>query len=197
MTRRLIPVIEVIAALLLCFRSTADVTKFTGNYGTWASAAGPHSTITFAEYQWQAITTQYSELGVLFTSDELNATEFDPVIYPEDGWGMDGNTIIELTFAEPIHAIGFHHPAYVGLVLWSGSSVTYDADFFGSTANRFGGITSTQPFDRVWMLPLNQDVGSVYLDNLYFSTIPAPGVAGCLAAALMAAGFDRRRRRPG
>ena len=185
-----------IAALGVCLSASADVTKFTGNYGAWASAAGPHSTITFAEFQYQAITTQYSDLGVLFTADELNSTLLSPPTFPEDGWGMDGNTIIELTFAEPIHAIGFHHPAYIGFVLWSGPNVSYTTEFFGTLQNRFGGITSDQPFDRVWMLPANQDVGSVYLDNLYFSTIPAPGVAACLASALVAGGFRCRRRRP-
>ncbi len=169
----------------------AGVTKYTIQFDPWAQAAGSYSTITFAEFGSTAITTQYAPLGVNFTGPDLNFS-YQSDNFPQDGWGLDGNSIIELTFDKPIHAIAFHFPASLLVNLWSGNQIFYTTEFAGSVNQRFGGLYSDEPFDRIWFRGDASGTGQAFLDNLYFSTIPTPGAGALLAIGLL--GGPRRRR---
>jgi hypothetical protein len=168
----------------------AGVTKYTIQFEPWAQAAGSYSTITFSEFQWTSITTQYAPLGVNFTGPDLNTT-FQSDAFPQDSWGLDGNSIIELTFDKPINAIAFHFPASLVVNLWSGGQIFHTSDFAGSINQKFGGLYSDQAFDRVWFRGGFSQTSQAYLDNLYFSTIPTPGALGLLGLW----GLRRARRR--
>ncbi len=178
--------------LLLCPAASAQITKFSGNFDPWAQAAGSYSTITFAEFGATPITTQYAPLGVNFTGSDLNNAYFSADNFPQDGWGLDGNSIIELTLDQPIHAMAWHFPATLFVNLWSGNQILY-SDFFGDSSGQdFAGLYSEQTFDRVWLRGGVAEFDQVFLDNLYFSTIPAPGATGLL---VMLGCLRRRRRR--
>ena len=68
---------------------------------------------------------------------------------------------------------------------------------FGGGSNKFGGFFGDVAFDRVvfkkatnpppWM-----GIDPVVLDNLYFTSVPAPGAATCLRWFLAIAGGKRR-----
>lgn len=171
--------------------SLAGVTKYTIQFEPWAQAAGSYSTITFAEFGSTAITTQYAPLGVSFTGPDLNFAYSQQTNFPQDGWGLDGNSIIELTFDKPINAIAFHFPASLVVNLWSGGQIFHTSDFAGSINQKFGGLYSDQPFDRVWFRGGFSEFDQAFLDNLYFSTIPTPGALGLLGLW----GLRRTRRR--
>jgi hypothetical protein len=168
----------------------AGVTKYTIQFDPWAEAAGSYSTITFAEFGSTAITNQYAPLGVNFTGPDLNFS-YQSDNFPQDGWGLDGNSIIELTFDKPINAIAFHFPASLVVNLWSGGQIFHTSDFAGSINQKFGGLYSDQAFDRVWFRGGFSQTSQAYLDNLYFSTIPTPGALGLLGLW----GLRRARRR--
>ncbi len=179
------------AFALISSPALASVTEFSIQFDPWAQAAGSYSTITFAEFGSTAITTQYAPLGVNFTGPDLNFAYFQQTNFPQDGWGLDGNSIIELTFDEPINAIAFHFPASLLVNLWSGNQIFYTTEFAGSVNQRFGGLYSDQPFDRIWFRGGVSETSQAFLDNLYFSTIPTPGALGLLGLW----GLRRARRR--
>ncbi len=164
---------------LISSPALASVTEYSIQFDPWAQAAGSYSTITFAEFGSTAITTQYAPLGVNFTGPDLNFS-YQSDNFPQDGWGLDGNSIIELTFDKPINAIAFHFPASLVVNLWSGGQIFHTSDFAGSINQKFGGLYSDQTFDRVWFRGGFSQTSQAYLDNLYFSTIPTPGAIALL-----------------
>jgi hypothetical protein len=161
------------------------------NKETWQSAAGPYSTMTFAEFgvptgTW--LTDQYSSLGVSFIdgSDQFyNSNNFI-----SDGWGLNGaldNTT--LVFDEPITTIAFDFPGGVTAKFYNQGALIYTSPLLGqSGVGNFAGLISTQPFDEVHLY----DLGLV-VDNIYFGPpIPAPGALSLLAIAAL---NPRKRRR--
>ncbi|MDZ4756203.1 MAG: hypothetical protein SGJ11_17135 [Phycisphaerae bacterium] len=71
--------------------------------------------------------------------------------------------------------------------------LVFNTGYVGSSTWGFNGIVSTMPFDRV---QLNDIIGSgnndVFIDNMHFSTIPAPQAVAVLGFG--AAMLSRRRR---
>ena len=173
----------------------ADFIEYEQNFAGWLAAAGSYTTITFMGYSdGTLVTNQYSSLGVMFTSADIDTISGpSSFVYPQDGWGLDGNAIIELTFAQPITAVGWHFPGILKATFYLGQAqVAFDVQsgFSGNAAN-FTGFAGDLQFDRIRLFSDNFPQGNVNLDNLYFQTIPTPGVG----VALIGLAFTRPQRR--
>jgi hypothetical protein len=170
---------------------------FPTDFAAWQEAAGSVSTLSFTEFaQNTYITDQYADLGVLFTNPGPNVVHTQAPYFPIDGSGIDGNDGIELTFSEPIHAVAAHGPGIWRYKAYLGDTLVYTSPFHLSMAGSFAGLVSSTPFDRVQLVGVPaippDDPDDVYIDNIYFSTIPGPPTA--VALLLGAPGVRRRRR---
>jgi hypothetical protein len=186
-------------SLLAAAPALADFTVFNGpgSYDAWSSASGTFTTIDFTGYpQGTLITTQYDELGVTFTSSDPDFVLFGETVFPLDGVGLNGLSVVELTLSQPSHAFAYHHPGRQYLtLLWQGNEIYSSPILGGSGVGFFDGITSTLPFDQVRILRLPEPFGGVVsIDNIYFSTVPGPSGAALLALAGLL-GRGRRRSR--
>jgi hypothetical protein len=173
--------------------ASAGFTLFEGNFNAWSSAAGTHQTIGFDGFPLNTyITTQYLDMGVEFTSfgGPNVVRPFAPDVFFQDGYGIDGNDGVEVLFASPTYSVAAHNPGSWRFHLFVGNALVYDSGFVGGSGlNKFAGVVSTVPFDRVRLV---SDPGDdVYMDNLYFSTVPGPGGLAVFLSALVA----RTRRR--
>jgi hypothetical protein len=179
-------------ALATARTSFAGFTLFEGNFNAWSSAAGAHQTIGFEGFPVNTqITTQYLDMGVNFTPlDGPNVVQpFAPAFFLQDGYGIDGNGGVEMVFESPTYSVAAHNPGTWRFHLFVGNTLVYDSGFVGGSGlNKFAGVVSTVPFDRVRLVSFAGD--DVYMDNLYFSTVPGPGGIAVLGLALI-----RRRRR--
>lgn len=186
-----------LSTLAIVSPALAGFTVFEQNYAGWKSVAGPLSTITFAEVPAETfITNQYSSLGVLFTSSDPDATyPFAPTTFLQDGWGLDGDLQVELTFSQPISAIGWHFPGDKAVKFYSGNTLVWNDVHIGQAgqADNFTGFIGDVTFDRVQMTGVEPNNSYVAIDNIYFSTIPGPAVIS-LSAVALAFGRSRRRR---
>jgi hypothetical protein len=110
-------------------------------------------------------------------------------LYPEDGYGVDSNGDIQVTFSTPMRAIGASGGSSVwNYWLYSGDTMVWDGPLWNPALGKFYGITTSFTFDRVVMhIGTNFELA---LDNVYFSTVPGPG-----SLAVLAAGAMLRRRR--
>ncbi len=178
-------------ALSLDASCSASITVYQENFDPWASACGPFTTITFTELPaFTIVTDQYLPLGVDFTDDDLNVT--GPTGGYLDGAGVNGLAMIEGTFSSSITAVGFHHPGLVKFRLFLGDTFVGQTTLLGGGGpSFFSGVVSTQPFDRMQLVGLaGQPIDPVFVDNMYFSTIPTPGASSVLLSLLV-----RPRRR--
>ncbi len=186
------------AAALTCVitgSAQASFAWFNNNFAGWQSAAGEYKTCDFAAYPTNTfITDQYADLGVLFTNPGPNVVQagvFD--IYPLDGSGIDGNCGIELTFTQPTYSVGAHGPDTWTYNVYLGSTLLYSSPGHPSSPTGFAGFVSTVAFDRVVFFgAFGPDCDDVHIDNIYFSTVPAPA-ASILVAMGLVAGRQRRR----
>jgi hypothetical protein len=180
-------------ALTTTRTSFAGFTLFEGNFNAWSSAAGTHQTIGFEGFPVNTfITTQYLDMGVEFTSfgGPNVVRPFAPDFFLQDGYGIDGNEVVEVLFSAPTFSIAAHKPGFWRFHLFAGDSLIYDSGFIGGSGlNKFAGITSTMPFDRVRFI--TDPGGDVYVDNIYFTSVPGPGSVAVLLGAFVA----RKRRR--
>jgi hypothetical protein len=175
----------------------AAFVKFNQNFPGWQGAAGLYSTVTFGEIPaYTTVTNQYASIGLLFTSSDLDTTDpFDNITYPQDGYGLDGNCQVELTFSQPITAIGWHFPGTLSAKFYLGDLQVAADGFLGLAGqSNFVGFSGDLQFDRVELkkFPWNE-CGDIGIDNIYFSTIPAPGAAVGLVGLLMLRGRRRER----
>jgi len=171
----------------------ASVTSFT-DYAAWSPAAGSTSTITFGELPpGTLVTDQYAGLGVTFTDPDPNFCGI--VSGASDGFALNGFDLIEVTFAAPILSFGWDHPGWTRARFYLGDVLVFNTGYVGNGTWTFNGIVSTMPFDRVQLndLPSAGGVHDVFVDNMHFSTIPAPHAAAVLGVG--AAMLSRRRRR--
>jgi len=118
--------------------------------------------------------------------------------YPQDGWGLNGNAIVELTFDTPMWAFGSHFPGVAFFDFFSGDDLLFSSPLMGgSGVNFFAGFTSAIPFDRVQIYGMPPDPfgnpDKVFFDSFYFSAVPSP--AGLAVLALAGLCGTRRRRR--
>jgi MYXO-CTERM domain-containing protein len=167
------------------------------SYAGWSAAAGDFATITFAELPpFSFVTTQYADMGLVFADNDGNWTEgpeYSP--YPIDGFGLDGEGVVDILLSKQALGVGAHFPGGLRYRLYSAGALLYDSDLVGAGLyNNFRGVTSSSvAFDRVLItgFPFG---GQVYLDNLYISFAPVPSPAGAAALSLLLLVARRRRR---
>ena len=96
----------------------------------WIAAVGQFTTIDFTGFpQGTFITNQYADLGVLFTdgNDSIDASGS----YLNDGFGLDGNPSMHLSFDSPMLWFAVDHPGNVQIDLFIGEQLIHSALFFG------------------------------------------------------------------
>jgi len=169
------------------------------SFTSWSSESEAVTTITFGELPiFSHVTTQYADLGVLFTSVPPNKTSgFDTVVFPEDGYGLKGYPMIELSLLSPALGIAAHFPGFIRFQLFQGDTLLYASPLVGASGyGHFKGYVSDIPFDRVKLLGIPSDPNDIIaVDNLYFSFAPVPAPAAMLVLlGLMTSGGGRRRR---
>jgi hypothetical protein len=156
----------------------------------WEAAVGEFTTIGFADLPdgtW--VTEQYAHLGVHFV-DGWDQVIYCEETYLQDGVGLAGGEQIDLVFDAPLYWIATDFPGGLVIDLYFDGQLFYQSSYFGTSGlGNFGGLVSTEPFDRavIW----DYDEG-VFLDDLHFGPpIPAPSALPFVCAALLA---GRRRR---
>jgi hypothetical protein len=157
----------------------------------WEAAAGSWSTADFTGFAMGTpIDEQYAYLGVHFV-DGYDFVVLGWETFPNDGAGLDGNELVDLVFDAPMYCIAADFPGNLGFDLYFEGEFFYKSSEFGAGGvGNFGGLVSTQPFDRavVWEYGTYPNVS---LDDLHFGPpIPAPSALCIVSAALLAA---RRR----
>ena len=195
------------ASLTLCAASvfaamhtgyaSASVTLYQGldNFQSWSTAAGAFTTIDFTGFpQNTFVTDQYVDQGLLFTSSDPDVILFGPSAFPIDGVGLNGVHVVDMHFLAPTFAFAYHHPGKHALYLYAGDTLVYSSPAMGGSGVQFfDGVVSTIAFDRVKLIPWSNPDAVVYIDNLYFSNVPAP--AGVLILILGRLAMIGRRRR--
>ncbi len=186
--------VAVLSSLAAGFAANAEVAEFT-NRAEWVSAIGGFEqmqTISFFEYpQGTLLNDQYANLGVAFPDGN------DYIIHAES-FLLDGAGAISLfgpitvDFEDPRVSIGVHFPGFLVVKLYSEGALIYTSSEFGATgAGFFGGLVSTEPFDRAQLI---DPAGSVSVDTLHFGLpIPAPGGVALLSIAGLLLRRSRRR----
>lgn len=186
---------SVLGLLLLAVehRVDASVTSFNHDFEGWQEFAGPYTTCDFTGFPaFTVITDQYESLGVLFTNPTFNIVKNTPSNFPIDGWGLDANGYLELTFSQEMFAIGAHVPGSPKIQLFLGEVMIGQTTYaFGDGPSVFAGAASDIGFDRARFISPGIN-GEVYMDNLYFSSVPGPSV---VAPLILAAARMRARRR--
>jgi hypothetical protein len=181
----------VIAGGLVCNDLWAAYTWYPEDFSGWQQATGPYTTIGFNDLPFLTVVTdQYADLGVFVTSPFATLADYGPGVYAEDDWGLNPQGTLEFTFSTPMYAVGGHVPGSPLIQLLMGNTVVGLTPPAFGTGPKFTGLTSDVPFDRVRFIPAIQN-GIAQLDNLYFSTVPAPGCAG----VILFVAVKRRRRR--
>jgi hypothetical protein len=165
----------------------ASVTEYTSKT-LWESAAGDFTTITFTGYpEGTLINTQYAGQGVLFT-DGLDFSHQSGA-FLNDGAGLFGAVDeIAVAFATPMNSIAADYPGLLKIKLYNAGQLIYSSADFSTIISHFAGLISTQTFDSAI---ISDPAGSVYIDDLHFGAIPAPGGMGLVVLG----GVVARRRR--
>jgi len=162
----------------------------------WWDAVGDVTTIDFTGHEHlEPLTDQYADLGVTFDNvGPLSIWESGSFL--NDGWGFRGWNGAWIHFDQPMNWIAAEFPGNLGYELYSGDDLIYTSFLFGvgGTGN-FGGLVSEKAFDRVFLWeppsgPFQEFI--IYVDDLHFGALPAPGALSVFALALFA---GRRRRR--
>ncbi len=105
-----------------------------------------------------------------------------------DGFGLDGNPSMHLSFDSPMLWFAVDHPGNVQIDLFIGEQLIHSALFFGGGVGFFAGLLSTQLFDTAVIS--DPIVPDAFIDDLHFG-VPSPGVIAFLALG----GLHHRRRR--
>jgi len=169
----------------------ADITEY-DEKEEWEAAVGGFSTADFTGFPDNTpIDEQYAYLGVHFV-DGYDFAVLGWETFPNDGAGLDGNELVDLIFDAPMYWIAADFPGYLTIDLYYQDELFYTSNEFGvGGLGNFGGLVSTDPFDRA---VLRDPPGQVFLDDLHFGPpIPVPSVLCIVSAALLA---GRRRCRP-
>ncbi len=178
---------------LMASSASAAFTTFT-SFGAWQATTPSYSTIDFGGFpQYTVLTDQYAEAGLTISSDSVAVVLFGAP-FQLDGIGLHTEgSWIDFNFTTPQRSF-----SVLGLGLWKlefflGETLIGSTPYsFPNLPNMtFGGAMSDTPFDRV---RIKDFIGEsvLDLDNIYFSTVPAP--AGVLVLVL---GVALRRRRRG
>jgi hypothetical protein len=150
----------------------------------WEAAVGEFTTIGFADLPdgtW--VTEQYADFGVHFVDG------WDQVIHGgsflEDGAGLAGGEQVDLVFDAPMYWIAADFPGNLTIELYCQNELFYTSNEFGVGGyGNFGGLVSTEPFDRAVIWDYDD---AVFIDDLHFGPpIPAPPALCIIGAALFA-----------
>lgn len=163
------------------------------NLTDYNTAVGAHEIITFTEFAvGTTVTTQYSPQGVIF--GDGNDFIITNGAFTVDGVGLDAAGSIELLFSSQQTAIGSEFPGALQFAIYNGATFLGSSDQFGGSGSGFfGGLVSSDSFDRVIITDWVD--GSAYIDNLHFgsASVPEPGTLLLLGSGLVGmAGFRRR-----
>ncbi len=157
----------------------------------WIAAVGDFTTIGFTGFPVGTfITDQYADLGILFTDGNDSISPFDPITYPEDGWGLDGNGNISVAFDTPQAWIGVDYPGFLSIELYSEGRLFFTSNLWGGGVGNFLGLVSSELFDAA-VLVESAPGSEAAIDDLHFG-VPAPGARWLLGLAAL---FPRRRHR--
>jgi hypothetical protein len=185
---------NIVLAACLAAISTSIVRAEVSEYidkEDWEAAAGSWSTADFTGFPMGTpIDEQYAYLGVHFV-DGYDFVVLGWETFPNDGAGLDGNELVDLVFDAPMYSIAADFPGGLTIDLYYEGEFFYQSSYFGPAGvGNFGGLVSTDPFDRAVIWDFDEQVG---LDDLHFGPpIPAPSAMALIGGALLAA---RRRRR--
>jgi len=179
------PITFGLAVLCVAGQSFGGLAVVTGaaNANQWLGDAGAYSTITFTEFPYGTlITEQYASLGIHFVEPQGNWI-YSTVSFTQDGWGLQGENSIDMRFDTPMRGLAVYYPGVVKAQFFSGDQLVYSwTQNFGGGSNKFAGFFGDVAFDRVVFKnavnpPPWGSTYPVYFDNLYFTTVPVPGVA--------------------
>jgi len=188
---RLSVIVTFTTVLLFAAHAAGALQEFE-NKADWEAAVGDFSTVDFTGYPDNTpVTDQWSHLGITFT--DFNVTSGpDHILYPEDGWGLQGFNDIHFEFDTPMSYIAADFPGAIAFELYQNDQLIAITEGFGGSGDGlFGGLISNQNFDRVRIYDPYDN--AVFLDNLHFGPrIPAPSVLAPLVALLR----GRSRQRP-
>ena len=159
----------------------------------WETAAASWSTADFTGFPDNTpIDEEYAYLGVHFV-DGYDFVVLDPehTTFLNDGAGLDGNELVDLIFDAPMYSIAADFPGFLAVDLYFEGEFFYRSSYFGGSGiGWFGGLVSTEPFDRAVISDYDDNVA---IDDLHFGPpIPVPSALSMFAAGLLGA---RRRRR--
>ncbi|MCI0629938.1 MAG: hypothetical protein L0Y44_04710 [Phycisphaerales bacterium] len=149
-------------------------------------------TITFLEYpQGTLLSDQYANLGVTFPDG--NDFILNSSAYVIDGAGATSLFgPITLEFDQPRTSIGVHFPGLLVIELYADDSLIYVSNAFGGAGvGFFGGLISTQHFDRALLIDPS---GGVSIDTVHFG-LPVPAPAGVAFVSIAGLLLRRSRRR--
>ncbi|MFK7958884.1 MAG: PEP-CTERM sorting domain-containing protein [Phycisphaerales bacterium] len=182
------PCLLVLGAWALSTNATADVIQYDG-LEAWQAATGPTSTITFAEFGQPIfpITDEYAHLGVSFEPTQVPQARPGSFL---DGWGVSttvASNWLSVYFDEEITEFAFIAPSTTVLRLLRDSEVIH---YVALPGNEVHGFVSDIAFDEI---RISNGTGLNAVDDIHFTTIPAPATPLLLMAAGMA-GARRRRR---
>ena len=190
MNRTLTGLLLTAVAAIACSNARAELT-FYDNLAAWQSASGPTTKLGFDDLpQYTVLSTQYESQGITFGFGDPDVINYIPGSF-EDGWGFDGNCIVDMHLTQPISAFAATIPGGAMFQFYLGGQLVGQMGFF---VDQFAGFTSDLAFDRVLMKPPLAPppfCDEVFVDDIYFQTIPAPGAGALLGVVL----FGSRRRR--
>ena len=192
------------AALLAAPRAGAEITFFLNDFAGWQAAAGPFTTVDFVENAPAApvLFNHFESFGVLLHKTGY----FDPAL---PWWGRitsetygygsmlhDAGGLASMPanphcfrFLAPVHSFGYLPLMNEGgsfFYLYLEDTLVAVVDDPWHPIGDFRGVHSTVAFNEVRFAALTR------VGDIYFSTIPAPGVIPLLT---LAAALGGRRRR--
>lgn len=159
----------------------------------WIAAVGTFRTVDFTKFPVNTfVTDQYADFGVLFTDGD-DVISFGETVYPEDGFGLDGNGNITLSFDTPQAWIAADFAGRLRIELYSDGQLSYTTDIFAVAGGygNFGGLISTDLFDMAVLMDVPAEF-EAEIDNLYFG-VPAPNALALLSLAALSRGRRRRK----
>ena len=166
------------------------VTEFTDK-DAWIAAVGRFTTVDFVGFPVGTfITEQYAGLGIHFTDGNDSISPFDPITFPNNGWGLDGNGNINVSFDSDQAWLAVDFPGHLRFQLFSEGQLIYESGLFGQAGvGNFAGLISSESFDAATLVEFFQGA-EAEIDDLHFG-VPSPGVIALLALG----GLHHRRRR--
>lgn len=160
--------------------AAAAVIEFSDR-SAWEEVVRGFTTIDFTGYpEGTFITDQYAASGVLFAggNDSIHSTPS----FVNDGWGLDGNGEVVLSFAVPQRWIGVDYPGFVRIELsLKGELVYSSSDFLPGGVGNFAGLLSDKAFDAATLI---DPAGEAEIDDLHFG-VPTPASLWLVTLAVM------------